>query len=200
MVDLFLKIFPTAIYKSNLGRDLNDSESKFLNSQEIRTTDNKNYSKDSQILNKKEMVLIKNFVQIKLENYLQLVYSPKNKIEIYITDSWCNYNKKGHYHPAHSHANSFLSGTLLIDQLKEDSVVVWDNKIKRNLYIETNSYNEFTNEKVKINLKKGDIYIFPSDLVHSVPVNNEERTRLSLSFNSYIKGKISNEELSVLNI
>jgi len=200
MVDSFIKVFPTAIYKSNIGRDLNDSENKFLHSQEIRTTYAKNYSKDSQILNKKEMVLIKKFIQIKLENYIELVYSPKNKIEIYITESWCNYSKKGHYHPTHSHSNSFLSGTLLIEELKEDSVILWTNKIQKNLFIETNNYNEFNSEEIKIPFNKGDVIIFPSDLKHSVPVNNEDKLRLSLSFNSYIKGKISNEELSTLNI
>ena len=200
MEDSLIKVFPTALYKSNIGRNFNDSENKFLNSQETRNGYEKKYSKDNQILDKKEMALIKKFIQIKLENYLELVYSPKNKIEIYITESWCNYSKKGNSHSAHLHCNSFLSGTLLIEELKEDSIIVWTNKIQRNLFIETNNFNEFNSEELEIPFNKGDLIIFPSDLKHSVPVNNEDKLRLSLSFNSYIKGKINSRELSKLNI
>jgi len=200
MEDSLIKVFPTALYKSNIGRNFNDSENKFLNSQETRNGYEKKYSKDNQILDKKEMALIKKFIQIKLENYLELVYSPKNKIEIYITESWCNYSKKGNSHSPHLHCNSFLSGTLLIEELEKDSIIVWTNKIQRNLFLETNKFNEFNSEELEIPFNKGDLIIFPSDLKHSVPVNNEDKLRLSLSFNSYIKGKINSRELSKLNI
>ena len=39
-------------------------------------------------------------------------------------------------------------------------------------------------------MKRGELILFPSNLTHSVPVNNTEEERISLSFNSWPKGNM----------
>ena len=36
-------------------------------------------------------------------------------------------------------------------------------------------------------MKRGELILFPSNLQHSVPVNNSEEERISLSFNSWLR-------------
>ena len=41
-----------------------------------------------------------------------------------------------------------------------------------------------------IPLKKGDLILFPSNLSHSVPANQSDEERISLSFNTWCTGSL----------
>ena len=43
-------------------------------------------------------------------------------------------------------------------------------------------------------MKKGELILFPSNLQHSVPANQSDEDRISLSFNTWIKGDIGDKE------
>lgn len=43
-------------------------------------------------------------------------------------------------------------------------------------------------------VKEGMIIIFPSNLKHSVDKVKEDKTRISLSFNSFVKGSLGDKE------
>jgi ectoine hydroxylase-related dioxygenase (phytanoyl-CoA dioxygenase family) len=50
-------------------------------------------------------------------------------------------------------------------------------------------------------MKKGELIIFPSNLWHSVPSNKSKIERISLSFNTWIKGSFGQKrELTYLPI
>ena len=51
-------------------------------------------------------------------------------------------------------------------------------------------YNNFNSEIFLLQLNAGELIIFPSNLSHSVPPNNSDEERISLSFNTWIKGNI----------
>jgi len=44
-------------------------------------------------------------------------------------------------------------------------------------------------------LKKGELILFPSNIQHSVPVNQSDEERISLSFNTWIKGNMGKEKM-----
>ena len=47
--------------------------------------------------------------------YFEEIYKPKSKVELYITQSWCNYTKENQHHHKHRHPNSFIYGVYYID-------------------------------------------------------------------------------------
>ena len=54
--------------------------------------------------------------------------------------------------------------------------------------------NDYNAEDVEFKVKKYELLIFPSNLYHQVPPNKSDKLRISLAFNSYINGTISNDD------
>ena len=54
--------------------------------------------------------------------------------------------------------------------------------------------NEFNSKEIKVNIQTGNLLLFPSKLDHSVPKKTTSGTRISLSFNSFVKGNIGDNE------
>jgi ectoine hydroxylase-related dioxygenase (phytanoyl-CoA dioxygenase family) len=50
--------------------------------------------------------------------------------------------------------------------------------------------NEFNAAKITVNLPTGSLILFPSKLFHQVPENKETEDRITLAFNSFLKGKL----------
>ena len=59
----------------------------------------------------------------------------------------------------------------------------------------TRGYNN-----LNIIVKNGDLILFPSTLMHSVKTNTTDKERISLAFNSFIKGTVSTSPLNQLNL
>ena len=106
-------LFPTAVtffeYKG-----MTEKEKKFLVEQKTRSNTGNTTSIDNNILENKEMKKLKQFIEKSLKEYFQNIYVPKNNVEPYITQSWCNYTKEGQYHHKHAHPNSFVSGVFYV--------------------------------------------------------------------------------------
>ena len=61
-----------------------------------------------------------------------------------------------------------------------------------------NKTKDYNNLEVLV--RKGDLILFPSTLMHSVKTNVTEDERVSLAFNSFIKGTISTMLLNQLTL
>ena len=106
-------LFPTLVTFSKY-KGLTQKEIKFLIQQEERGNKGNTTSVDTNILNNKKMEKLKKFIEKSVQEYFQNIYVPKNKVEPYITQSWCNYTKEGQYHHKHEHPNSFVSGVFYV--------------------------------------------------------------------------------------
>jgi uncharacterized protein (TIGR02466 family) len=115
-----------------------------------------------------------------------------------ITNSWLTIHKKGSVgHEKHTHQNSIFSGCLYLDTGVEESSIDFYYKVRLSedfnfeyVISENNIYNSgATNVKVKT----GDIIIFPSSLLHSVPPITSDKTRIALCFNTFVKDKFGNK-------
>ena len=96
--------------------------------------------------------------------------------KIDVTTWWYNINGKGHWNMPHTHPGSDLALVLyLTDNSGDDGVLSFINpfSIRR-----IDGLSEFS-----LNTKKGDVLIFPSDVVHFVMPNKREEDRLSISMN-----------------
>jgi uncharacterized protein (TIGR02466 family) len=192
-------LFPTAVSFFQYDA-ITEKETKFLTEQETRSNQGNTTSIDNNILENKEMKKLKQFIEKSLKEYLQNIYVPKNNVEPYITQSWCNYTKEGQFHHKHAHPNSFVSGVFYVQADKtKDKIYFYKDDYQR-IDLPAKEYNPFNSKSWWFETGTNDLVIFPSNLTHMVEkVVGKER--ISLSFNTFLKGYIGEDlELTGLHI
>jgi uncharacterized protein (TIGR02466 family) len=192
-------LFPTAVtffqYKG-----ITEKEIKFVTEQKTRGNTGNTTSIDNNILNNKEMKKLKQFIEKSVKEYFKNIYQPKNNVEPYITQSWCNYTKEGQFHHKHAHPNSFISGVFYVQADKTKDKIYFFKEEYKQIKIPAKEYNLFNSESWWFETGTNDLVIFPSSLTHMVEkVVGKER--ISLSFNTFLKGYIGEDlELTGLHI
>ena len=195
-------IFPTTLYIAEMERDFSKKEKEYIYEKDkelLINTGNKN-SKERNVLDIENLIDLKLLLEDHIKNYIFEVLKAKKTFEPFITQSWINYTDPGSYHHEHDHPNSFLSGVVYIQTNNNDCINLYKpNYHQINIPIE--EYNIFNSSTWNIPVKNGTIFLFPSSLRHSVSVVTGDKTRVSLSFNTFVKGSIGDKEgLTELNI
>ena len=201
-------LFPIPVYMTNIDREFTKEELNFVNEQKNNTKQNGdgsiltlNYrTKDNYILNRKEFKNIKSFLDQCCKDYLEKIISPKNNIELYITQSWLNYTQENQYHHQHAHPNSVVSGVLYFDCDKENDKITFTNpKGYQQIKPEIDQYNIWNSDTWWFALETGQLIMFPSSTTHQVDTKQGNNTRVSLAFNTFYKGAVgSNSSLTEL--
>lgn len=195
-------LFPTPIYMTNMNRPFTKQELQFVKKQKNYCVKNKGniYTKDNYILNRKEFKNIKKFLNQSCKDYLERIISPKNNIELYITQSWLNYTEENQFHHSHSHPNSVISGVLYFDCDKQNDKIKFSNpKGYQQIKLDIDKYNIWNSDTWWFGLETSQLLMFPSSTVHEVETKKGNNTRISLSFNTFYKGTIgSNNTLTEL--
>ncbi len=114
-----------------------------------------------------------------------------NVQDIEITGMWGNILKPGETHPPHTHSNNFLSGVFYLESDAETGIIFSDPRPAADVLVprKKTKTNENSNLLSYIS-KQNRLIIFPSWLVHWVPINKSKRDRISISFNIQIKGQV----------
>ena len=188
-------IFPTPIYISKLNRELTNEELSIINKtksyvykNEGNTTSNDNY-----ILNNKPFKNLKEELDLKVQNYFDKIICPYN-ITPYITQSWINYTEKNQFHHKHNHPNSFISGVFYINCDEKFDTIKFFKKDYERIAPEVKEWNVWNSQSWLFPVKTGDVILFPSSLDHKVETKETDNTRISLSFNVFIKGTVGNNK------
>lgn len=106
-----------------------------------------------------------------------------------IKEIWVNVLEPGGHQAVHTHANSFISGVLYLTRSHPSANIVFHKSLGGSDFIFSNH-----NKNAKIgpyngskwmmpSLSAGDLVLFPSYLLHEVPLNQGEQ-RISVSFNA----------------
>jgi uncharacterized protein (TIGR02466 family) len=193
----FELLFPTPVMFNSIGRKFTKKELAYIESHLTSThrivgnvVSNNNY-----ILNEPEMMDLNKFVTDQLNEYLKKVYKPKYSAEVFITQSWLNWTKKGEFHHKHAHPNSFISGVLYITTDSTKDEIIFYNSGYRQLELATDTYDIMNSDSWRFPVKTGDIVMFPSSLTHNVENVIADDVRVSLAFNSFIKGTFGSSQL-----
>lgn len=113
------------------------------------------------------------------------------KQELYITDSWIAKTIPGGMHGEHTHPNSLFSAVMYL-QTPENSPLnffrVSDLNRDFRFVFEYNNENKYNRNVYSIDVKEGDIVIFPSWLIHYVDINKSNKERIVLAFNTFVRG------------
>jgi uncharacterized protein (TIGR02466 family) len=196
-------IFPTPIYISKLDRELTLKELSFINKTKLDVHNNEGNktSNNNYILNNKLFKNLKEELDLKIQDYFNKVISPANNITPYITQSWLNYTETNQYHHKHSHPNSIVSGVFYINCHEEHDKIKFFNDTYKTFKPDIKEYNIWNSESWWFSVKTGDIVMFPSSLTHMVETKQGDNTRISLAFNTFIKGTIgNNKQLTELHL
>ena len=184
-------------YHLDLKKELNYIEKKI---KLVENGTNKNFkSIDSYILKNKIFKNLKTFFEDSLKVYDEEIFNTNQKV--FITQSWVNFNPKGSIHHEHLHPNSIVSGVFYFQVDPNMPPIVFNKTLNESLKRQVNKFNEFNSENFLLPVNSGELILFPSSLIHSVPINTTNKNRISLSFNTFISDALGSEnELTHLNI
>ena len=187
-----IPIFPTPIYLAKLNRPFSKKEINFVQKQKNEITKNEGnfYRKDTYVLEKTVFKNLKNEILFLLKDYYKKIICPKNNIEPFITQSWLNYTGLNEYHHVHNHPNSYISGVIYFNSPKKIDSIKFSKRRIETISVLTSEYNQFNSFNYDLPIEAGNIVLFPSSLEHSVKKKEHSNERISLAFNSFIKGKI----------
>ena len=190
-------IFPTPVYISKLNRELTNKELSFIDKTKLDVYKNEGNttSNDNYILNHKAFKELKTDLDLRVKDYFNKIISPANNITPYITQSWLNYTEKNQYHHKHEHPNSFISGVFYINCNEEFDKIKFFKKFNYEIIKpQVKDWNIWNSESWWFPVKTGDIVLFPSSLTHMVESKEGDNTRISLAFNTFIKGTVGNNK------
>jgi uncharacterized protein (TIGR02466 family) len=194
-------IFPIPVAITEFNRAFTTSELNFLCSQPVRNNTGNRSGTDADILTRPETVDLRTFIKNSLDVYLKEVYAPSLNVRLEIIHSWINYTGQGEYHHEHFHENSFISGVFYVKANKDIDSITFTNKSYNMIRLATNNFNLFNSSSWKFNVGTGSLVLFPSSLVHLVNPVEYNDTRVSLAFNAFPVGEISDlRQLSGLSI
>ena len=194
-------LFPTAVTYFDFGSKLTDLELKFITEQETRNNDGNTTSVNNNLFESAELAEVARFCEESLQQYFKEVYAPKHDVTPYITQSWANYTKKGQWHHKHGHPNSFISGVFYVQAQKDiDKIYFYKNGYQQ-IKLPTDNYNLYNSDSWWLGVETGQLILFPSHLTHMVQTVQTDETRISISFNTFLKGYIGNDmELTGLHL
>ena len=192
------RLFTTPVLVFNLNRQFTqDEHAVFLdNASNVTNSSFSHMSTNKNVLDDNRMSEIKLFVQQSINKYKNNIMKIKTNSELYITESWTVYLNNGQSVHNHNHANSIVSGVLYYN----DAKISFVNDKRPFLWFDESEFNEFNSNEHMMNLSQGDLILFPSSLVHFVRPIEQEKTRMSLSFNTFVKGTISEVKTKSLKI
>ena len=192
-------LFPTPLYVVKRDTNLSPKEEKevrkIIEKEGTKKNAGNTRSNNSDIFNGK-LKKIKQFCEQQLNIYVKEVIVPKEELDFYITQSWLNITKLGEFHHKHSHQNSIISGVFYISTEEDDKITFTDPnaKLKELIKFEPKEFNIWNSGSWFFPSVTNELMLFPSWLDHQVVVNEKATTdRISLSFNTFVKGTLGEE-------
>lgn len=192
-------LFPIPVLHANIGRGLTSKELQCVEKFRGNVKENmgNNFaSVDTNVLEDHDLIDIKNFIYEAIDQYKKEILSPKNAFNLKVTQSWLNWTDADQEHHFHSHANSYISGVFYVDAVQNLDRIIFEKNTESNYMTNCNfdyqveSWNIFNSPRWWLPASTGDILLFPSNLRHGVPPENQrDASRISLAFNTWFTSK-----------
>lgn len=194
-----IKLFPTAVYR-NTDYKLSKDEIDIINhvGAFAKINDGNNLTSHERYLfdNYKELSNFKKYCQEQVDEYAHNILKIHEKQKFYITQSWVNVNTPNTHHHAHFHLNSLISAVYFVTD--KSSPIKFMKSALQNTFplfeFTMKEYIDINSDSWSIENTANTLLLFPSSLKHFVPPNEQNFNRVSLSFNTFIKGKIGEIE------
>ena len=194
-----INIFPTPIYTVKRDSDLIPREEKEIE-KIIKSGMYKNIGNSTSTntyIFDENLKELKQFCEQHLNIYVNDIINPKKGLDFYITQSWLNITKPGEFHQEHCHSNSMISGVFYISTVEDDKLHFVDPNLKEKgqIKFKLEGFNMWNSSHSFNRVNTNELILFPSWLSHRVEPNEKATTdRISLSFNTFVRGNLGNRE------
>ena len=191
---ILYQLFPEPLYISKLERAFTKAELKLTDEYKKKTHKSigNTTTSDHYVLEHKTFKTLKQELNKMILDYFDKVVCTSNSITPYITQSWLNYTEPNQFHHHHNHNNSYVSGILYINADKAVDQVRFYKTAHHPIDLKAAAPNIFNSKFSWHVVETGNVILFPSQLEHSVERKKGTNTRISLSFNVFLKGTIGN--------
>lgn len=193
MKEELVQLFPTPLlivqYEQSIDKEL--AYLKTISYREQR--ENGNFRSDnSYLLRNEEFKNIKNFLGEAVNKFTTDVLQSKQRLVI--TQCWANRNPKGSKHHEHVHPNSIISGVMYFQINEKLPPISFSKDRQEGMKLNPEKYNHVNSESFLLPCKPGELIMFPSSLKHSVPINQSNEDRISISFNTFCIDVLGSEQ------
>jgi uncharacterized protein (TIGR02466 family) len=168
----------------------------------IEWTENYNnwISKSQNILEHPDLEPIAQVVFDGVCEYFYGIMRANQKAEIAITESWLNKTEKGQIHHRHYHPNSIFSAIVYLQTEGETGQTKFITSEYQTLEYDIDESNLYNSKSWSVTPKVGDMLVFPSSVEHMVTEYQGNTPRITLSFNTFLRGQINSLPLTRLSI
>jgi uncharacterized protein (TIGR02466 family) len=132
--------------------------------------------------------------------YFYGIMRANEKAEIAITESWLNKTEKGQIHHRHYHPNSIFSAIVYLQSEGESGQTKFITSEYQTIEYDIDESNLYNSKSWSITPKAGDMLVFPSSVEHMVTEYLGNTPRITLSFNTFLRGQINSLPLTRLSI
>jgi uncharacterized protein (TIGR02466 family) len=158
---------------------------------------------DVTLLDDPKCLEIRNKVLNAFDDYAYNLLKIKPETEFYMTTSWAVKFLPGGSAHEHSHVNSLFSGVLYLKAAEETGRFTLHKYQKYlgfsspTISLEFSEQNIFNSSTWSITPIENQIIIFPSNVMHSVEINNSKDDRISVAFNMFVRGNFGGREAAL---
>lgn len=186
-------LFPTVVYRKTLDLVLTDEERTTLHNIEVfpQGLGNK-LSCSSFILDDPKFKRIKDVFMENAAIYFNEIM--KYDYQLHMTNSWLNVTQLNEQHGLHNHTNSIISGCWYY-RVQDSQPSISFNRITPPflLNMRAREFNHFNSLEWDIPVGDNVLVLFPSSCFHLVKPNLTNNDRVSIAFNTFVKGNIGAE-------
>jgi uncharacterized protein (TIGR02466 family) len=188
------QIFPIPVMFDNFSRSLTTEEIEFAKNVALQGNILNHSSLETYVLKLDMFQELSSWIETRYQDYFQNIWQPRGNVELYTTQSWINHTNPGEEHHVHSHPNSIVSGVFYFDADPAVDKITFVKTNTKEIDLLPTQFNIFNSNIWYYPVETGKLVLFPSTLKHTVDRVQESsirKTRISLSFNTFIKGIIN---------
>ena len=187
-----ISMFPIPLYMGLIDGGIRPEEFAFADQLDYTPNTGGNMSSQSHyVLDDPALRRLRDVVERHLDIYRQQILATDN--QLYITQSWTNRNARGSEHHAHHHFNSIVSGVLYFTHGGQVPPIVFKSDRRAQIMPRQTAANIFNTDTFSFRPQGPILVMFPSNIDHSVPTNPGDEARISLAFNTFIRGDLGVE-------
>ena len=188
-------LFPTPVALFELPDSITRKEFEYISSLPRQNNAGNSTSIDTHVLKDPELKRLGSICEQAAHDFFQEVYAPESIVNLYMTQSWANYTEEHEHHHKHLHTNSLISGVLYVATDEATDRIYFHKVNPTSWHIATENFNKWNSESWWYPVKSNTLILFPSYLTHMVQPKKTPGTRISISFNTFFKGKLGNTTL-----
>lgn len=159
------------------------------------------HSKTSYVLNLNELYDLKKHILTHSKYFLHDILKISKNINFNLKNSWVMKHEKGDSGQKHFHNNSMYSGVVYLQVNDNTGYFSIHSKNTHCLInLKYDEYNQYNSLIANFLPQNGDIFLFPSDLEHSIQENESDVVRYCVAFNFFPEGDFSIGTISDLSL